>query len=274
MLVIGKGWAPQQARACGFYFNRILCFTKTHAYWGRSGAITAHCVFYAPPGANLSTTQVGIRADSFYSPSTSACAHEVGHPHTYTKPHIWKHFTSFNNISDLSFVRCFVPKSKIFPFLKDLLHRQLVVADRLLEPLVLDLNVLCFSQANSAYYGQCRTRVNVQSNRDDSTQVFGKRLNSHRLCCCTVASEQLCFGGALGDDALLLRTSLDQVLPVQDHGPIRVSKGVQGTWMSLPFKQTPNPWPSNEEPSPLSSCSSSLVRPAETSLSTASWWRM
>ena len=38
--------------------------------------------------------------------------------------------------------------------------------------------------------------------------------------------------------------------------------------MSLPFKQTPNSWPSNEEPTHFSSCSSGLVRPAETSLST------
>ena len=37
---------------------------------------------------------------------------------------------------------------------RDLLHRQLVVADRLLEPQVLNFNVLCFAQARSAYYGQ------------------------------------------------------------------------------------------------------------------------
>ena len=103
--------------------------------------------------------------------------------------------------------------------------------------------------------------VNVQLNRNDSTQVFGKRLNPHRLCWCTIASVQFCFSGAGGDNALLLRPGLDQVLPVQDHAPadrlswlsvsctIRVSKGVQGTWMSLPFKQTPNPLPSNEKPS-------------------------
>ena len=87
MGVIAKVWAPQQARACGFYLNRILSLTKTHAYWRRSGAITAHCVFHAPRGANLSTTQVGILVDSCHSPSTSASAHEVGHPHTYPKPH-------------------------------------------------------------------------------------------------------------------------------------------------------------------------------------------
>ena len=38
----------------------------------------------------------------------------------------------------------------------------------------------------------------MQPNRDGSTQVFGKRLNSHRLCCCTVASVQFCFGDAGG----------------------------------------------------------------------------
>ena len=170
-------------------------------------------------------------------------------------------------------------------FRGDLLHRQLVVADRLLESQVLDLDVLCFAQPCSAYCWQCRTGVDVQPNSNDSTQVFGKRLNPHRLCCCTVASVQFCFCGAGGDTALLFRPSFDQVLPVQNHAPadrlswlsvscpIRVSKGVQGTWMSLPFKQTPNPLPSNEKPSHSLHVFSSLVRPAETSLSTASWWR-
>ena len=50
-------------------------------------------------------------------------------------------------------------------FRGDLLHRQLVVVDRLLEPQVLNFNVLYFAQARSAYYGQCCTGVNVQPNR-------------------------------------------------------------------------------------------------------------
>ena len=83
-------------------------------------------------------------------------------------------------------------------FRGDLLHRQLVVADRLLEAQVLNFNVPCFAQARSAYYGQCCTGVNVQPNRNDSTEVFDKRLNPHRLCCCTVASAQFCFGCAGG----------------------------------------------------------------------------
>ena len=29
-----RGWAPQQARACGFFFNHILCFTKIRAQGG------------------------------------------------------------------------------------------------------------------------------------------------------------------------------------------------------------------------------------------------
>ena len=44
MRVIAKGWAPQQARACGFFFNHILCFTKIRAQcvcervgWGGGG---------------------------------------------------------------------------------------------------------------------------------------------------------------------------------------------------------------------------------------------
>ena len=51
----------------------------------------------------------------------------------------------------------------------------------------------------------------------NSTQVFGERLNSRRLCYCTVASVQFCLGGAGGQDTLLLRPRLDQGLPVQDH---------------------------------------------------------
>ena len=51
----------------------------------------------------------------FLSPlSTSASAHEVGHLHTYPKPHTQKQFTNFINISDLSLVTCFVPKSEEF----------------------------------------------------------------------------------------------------------------------------------------------------------------
>ena len=174
-----------------------------------------HSVFTAPPGAILSTTQVGIRVDSCHAPSTSTSAHEVGHQHTYPKPHTKEQFTSFINIFDLSLVRCFVPKSEVC-FRRDLLHHQLVVADRLLEPQVLNLDVFCLAQARSAYYGQCCTGVNVQPNRNDSTQVFGKRLNPHRLCCCTVASVQFCFGGAGGDNALLLRPGLDQMPPLTD----------------------------------------------------------
>ena len=125
---------------------------------------------------------------------------------------------------------------------------------------MLNLDVLRFAHPCSTQFGQCCTGFDVQTNSDDSTQVFGKRLNSHRHCCCTAASLQFCFGGAGRLNALLLRPSLEHVLPVQDHAPadrfswlsvscpVRVSKGVQGAWMSLPFKQTPNSWPSNEEP--------------------------
>ena len=78
----------------------------------------------------------------------------------------------------------------------DLLHSELAAAHRLLKPLFLD--VLRFAQPCSAYYGHCRTGADVQPNSGDSTQVFGKRLNSHRLCCCTVASVPFCFCGAGG----------------------------------------------------------------------------
>ena len=69
----------------------------------------------------------------------------------------------------------------------DLLHSELLAAHRLLKPQVLNLDVLRSAQPCSAYCRQCRTGVDVQPNSDDSTQVFGKRLNSHRLCCCTAA---------------------------------------------------------------------------------------
>ena len=46
--------------------------------------------------------------------------------------------------------------------------------------------------------------VDVQPNRDGSTQVFGQ-----------VASVQFCFGGAGGHNALLLLPSLDQLLPMR-----------------------------------------------------------
>ena len=52
--------------------------------------------------------------------------------------------------------------------------------------------------------------------------------------------------------------------------PIRVSKGVQSTWMCLPFRHPTRGLPTRNR---LFSCSSSLVRPVETSLSTASQWR-
>ena len=94
----------------------------------------------------------------------------------------------------------------------DLLHCEFPAAHRLLEPQVLNLDVLRFVQPCSAHERHCCTGVDVQPNRDGSTQVFGKRLNSHRLCCCTVASVQFCFGGAGGHNALLLRSRFDQML--------------------------------------------------------------
>ena len=48
MRVIAKGWAHQQARACGFCFNHILCFTKIRAhppsdsFAGRRHELNAH----------------------------------------------------------------------------------------------------------------------------------------------------------------------------------------------------------------------------------------
>ena len=62
----------------------------------------------------LSTTQIDFRVKSCHFPSTSVREHEVGHPHTHPKPLTLKQFTSFISVSDLSLVRCFVPKSEEF----------------------------------------------------------------------------------------------------------------------------------------------------------------
>ena len=90
--------------------------------------------------------------------------------------HKWKQFTSLINISDLSLVKCFVPKSEelVSEGIFLTVNRQLVVADRLLEREVLDLGVLRFDQARS-------------------TQVLGDCLNPHRLSGGAVASVQFRF---------------------------------------------------------------------------------
>ena len=75
---------------------------------------------------------------------------------------------------------------------------------------------MCFALPNPALLVKDGAALESMCSR---TQVFGKRLNSHRLYCCTVASVQLCFGGTGGLNALLPRPSLHQVLPVQDHAP-------------------------------------------------------
>ena len=130
-----SGTSPQ-APACS---RSVLSITWLETI----GAATVHCVFHAPPSATLSGTQVCIRVDSCHSSSTSASGREVGHLHTYPKPHTWKQFTSLINISDISLVRCFVPKLDEFVSERIFFHRQCVVADRLLEPQVLDLDVRC-----------------------------------------------------------------------------------------------------------------------------------
>ena len=74
-----------------------------------SRRITLH-----PPGAMVSDAQHSTRVDSCHFPSTSASAHEVGHLHTYPKPHTQKQFTSPINVSYLSLVKCFGPRSEEF----------------------------------------------------------------------------------------------------------------------------------------------------------------
>ena len=67
---------------------------------------------------------------SCHSPSNSR---EVGDPHTEQQ------FASLINISDLSLVVCFAPKSEV-RLSKDLLHGEFAVARRLLEPQTLRIS--------------------------------------------------------------------------------------------------------------------------------------
>ena len=105
---LAKGWhsptgsCTQEVHSSLDIHIMVMCCPDTHS------------VITAPPGAILRTTQGGKRVDSCHSPSTSTSAHEVGNLHTYPKSHTWKQFASLINISDLSLVRCFVPKSDEF----------------------------------------------------------------------------------------------------------------------------------------------------------------
>ena len=130
--------------------------------------------------------------------------------HTYPRPHTWKQFTSFTNISDLSLVRCFVPKSEEF------------VSDRIFSTISFLLRTASWSRGalpcpspfcllwTVLHWSQCAAELERlypglwQTPEPPSTLL-------------QVASIQFCFGGAGGDNALLLRPGLDQVLPVQDH---------------------------------------------------------
>ena len=198
---------PQQARACGFFFNQIpLLHQDSRTFFsnvvGDNRGLPQATAYFTPRKLSL-TLNLGQCARGWSSAHVSKASYmEAVHA-------LHRHHRPF---------ACEMLRAQVrrVCFRMDLLHRQLVVADRLLEPQVLDLDVLCFAQARSAYHGKCCTGVSVQPNKDDSTQVFGKRLKSHRLCCCTVASLQFCVGGAGGDNALLPRPSLDQVLPVQN----------------------------------------------------------
>ena len=86
------------------------------------------------------------RVDSCHPPSTSASAHEVGHLHTYPKPHAQKQFTSLINISDLSLVKCFVPRSEEFvsAVIFSTLSFPLRIAALESQVLNLDATLFCF----------------------------------------------------------------------------------------------------------------------------------
>ena len=157
---------------------------------------------------HLSTAQVNIRMDSCHPLNLGQCARGWSPAHVSKASYV-----------DLSLVRCFVPKSE--EFVSEVIFSTVSLLLRTASWSHKYWISMCFALHKPVLLiiGQCRTGVNVQPNRDDSTQVFGECLNSHRLCCCAVASVQFCFDGAGGDNALLLRPSFDQVLPVQAHAP-------------------------------------------------------
>ena len=210
--IMAKGWHSPTSSPTQQVHSSLVVHTHGH------GQPRFTTYYTAPPGVNFSTAQVRKRVDSCHSPlNLGQCARSWSSAHVPKASHIeavhklHQHFRPF---------ACEMLRAQVrrVCFRRDLLHRQRIVADRLLEPQV--LNFLCALLCPSPFcllWTVPHWSVNVQSNRDGSTQVFGECLNCHRLCCCAVASIQFCFGGAGGDNALLLRPSFDQVLPVQDH---------------------------------------------------------
>ena len=121
---------------------------RPHRWSRRQPGFTA--CYTARPCAMVSDAQHSIRVDSCHSSSTSstsASAHQISHLHTYSKPHTWKQFTTLINITDLSLVRCFVPRSEEF-----ISVRPSPPAHCLLEPQELNLDVHRFAQPCSAHY--------------------------------------------------------------------------------------------------------------------------
>ena len=170
----------------GHRMQQVLSSLDVLAHGHRLSGHTAFST--APPGAKLSYVQFGWHVDLCHSPLTSASAHEVGDPHTYLKAsyveavhELHRHLLPF---------ACEMLRAQVRRVCSpgDLLHRQLVVADRLLEPQVPEKQcaLLCPKPV-------LLVMDSAALDRNDSTQVFGKRLNPHRLCCCTVACVQFCF---------------------------------------------------------------------------------
>ena len=149
--ITAKGWHSQKAHACSGSLHHwtSLC---TVMY-----CPDTHSVFAAPPGAKASDVQFGRHVVPCHSPSTSARSAQSrrsnvtdstrGQPGLYSQveavhePH--QHFRSLAR----EVLRAQVGR---VCFGRDLLHRQLVVTDRLLEPQVLDLDVLRFARPCSA----------------------------------------------------------------------------------------------------------------------------
>ena len=120
MRVIAKREPLQQIRACGFFYNDILCFTKIYAHIFNTWLMTIGSCHGSPHVLRPAKRDVEQHA-SLYTCLFLLLSHNLGQwargwpsAHVPNAPHAWKQLTSFIHISDLSLVRCIVPKSQEF----------------------------------------------------------------------------------------------------------------------------------------------------------------
>ena len=79
--ITAKGWHSPTGSRMQQVLSSLDVPVQGHLLSGHTAYSTA------PTGAKLSDVQFGGHVDLCLSPSTSASSHEVGHPHTYPKPH-------------------------------------------------------------------------------------------------------------------------------------------------------------------------------------------